>query len=370
VADPRDVFIVCNNVEELGGLQRWAHHIGHSLGMRGHRVHLIGVTHAGQVHDYGQDPPYTVTVLHERPTPSRGGRARNARRSAIMRRGASRLSDLFATARPGGVIIAAQVWAMEWVARADTAGMPVIGMSHESYEATKASSRYERVRRYFADVDRLLVLTGEDADAWAFDGMSNAGAMPNPLHVTPESAAALTDPVVVRLGRFSHEKGQDMLLESWREVTGRHPSWRLRLYGSGPEEGALRRQVSELNLGASVEFPGPTSDLEGALTGASVFALSSREEGFPMAILEAMAYGLPTVAFDCAPGVRELITDDHDGLIVTPGNTTEFAAALDRLISDAGLRHRLGAAARESVRRYDLDTILDRWERQFALLEL
>jgi glycosyltransferase involved in cell wall biosynthesis len=369
VADARDIFIVCNNVEELGGLQRWAHHIARLFAERGHRVHLVGVTHADQAHDYGQDPPYAVTVLHERKPPGRHGRVSRIRHRAAVRRGAARLSALFRTARPGGVVIAAQVWAMEWVARADTAGMPVIGMSHESYAATRGSSRYKRVKRYFADADLLLALTGADADAWAFDDMSNAAAMPNPVHVTPGSLSPRTEPVVVRLGRLSFEKGQDMLLEAWAEVAALHPSWRLRLYGTGPEEDALRRRTTELGLDASVEFPGATSDLEGALTCASVFALSSREEGFPMSIIEAMAYGLPTVAFDCAPGVRELLTDGQDGLIVTPGNTVEFAAALDRLMDDARLRDSLGEAARESVRRYAPDAIIDRWERQFALVD-
>jgi glycosyltransferase involved in cell wall biosynthesis len=368
VAETRDIFIVCNNVEELGGLQRWAHHIARLFSARGHRVHLVGITHADQSHDYGQDPPYAITVLHERRPPGRRGRASRLRHRAVVRRGAARLSALFRTARPGGVVIAAQVWAMEWVARADTAGMPVIGMSHESYAATRGSSRYQRVKRHFAGADLLLALTGADADAWAFDDMSNAAAMPNPLHVTPGSLSPRTEPVVVRLGRLSFEKGQDMLLDAWADVAPRHPSWRLRLYGTGPEEAALRRRAAELGLDASVEFPGATSDLESALTGASVFALSSREEGFPMSIIEAMAYGLPTVAFDCAPGVRELITDEHDGLIVTPGNTVEFAAALDRLMDDARLRDSLGEAARESVRRYAPDAIIDRWERQFTLV--
>src|SRR5262249_14892887 len=134
----RDVFVVCNNVEELGGLQRWAHHIGRLFTARGHRVHLIGVTHADRAHDYGHgsehDRPYTVTVLHDTPLAPRGSRLRRA-----QRHGAARLSALFRTARPGGIVIAAQVWAMEWVALADTAGMPVIGMSHESYAATRRS---------------------------------------------------------------------------------------------------------------------------------------------------------------------------------------------------------------------------------------
>jgi glycosyltransferase involved in cell wall biosynthesis len=369
VTESRDIFIVCNNVEELGGLQRWAHHIALLFTREGHRVHLVGVTHADRPHDYGQDRPYVVTVLHERQPPARRGRVSRLRHRAMVRQGADRLSALFRTARPGGIVIAAQIWAMEWVARADTAGMPVIGMSHESYAATRGSSRYKRVKRHFAGADLLLALTRADADAWAFDDMSNADSMPNPVHVTPGSPSPRTAPVVVRLGRLSFEKGQDMLLEAWAEVASRHPSWRLRLYGTGPDEDALRKRATELALDESVEFPGATTDLETALTGASVFALSSREEGFPMSIIEAMAYGLPTVAFDCAPGVRELLTDGHDGLVVTPGNTVEFAAALDRLMDDARLRDSLGEAARESVRRYAPDVIIDRWERQFALVD-
>jgi glycosyltransferase involved in cell wall biosynthesis len=366
----RDVFIVCNNFEELGGLQRWVDHVGRLFTERGHRVHVIGVTHAEQPHDYGRDLPYSRTVLHDDPLPRRReGRLRGMRRRSVQRRGAATLSRLFRAARPGGVIIAAQVWAMEWVALADTAGMPVIGMSHESYQATKTSSRYARVKRYFAGAHRFLVLSTADADSWARDQMSNADVMPNPLHVTPSAHPDLTRPVVALLGRLSFEKGQDMMLEAWAEVTGRFPDWRLRLYGSGPDEEALRRQAAELGLTSTVEFRGTTADVEGALNDASIFALSSRVEGFPMSVMEAMAYGLPTVAFDCAPGVRELITHEADGLIVPPGNTMAFAEELARLMGDEGLRVKLGTRARSSVQRFSAGVVMDRWERMFSLVD-
>lgn len=375
MAEPRDIFIVCNNHEELGGLQRWAHHVARLFSERGHRVHVVGVTHAAERHDYGRDLPYRLSVLHDTPPPPRrGGRLHELRRRAVQRRGAAKLTELLRTARPGGVVIAAQVWAMEWVALADTNGMPVIGMSHESFEATRGSSRFARVQRYFADADRLLLLTTEDADAWARAGLTNVDVMPNPLHVTPTRFPDLTEPVVVALGRLSFEKGQDMLLEAWARIAeragaaspNRPPAWRLRLYGSGPDEEALRRQAAE--LGVDAEMPGTTSDIEGALTGASIYALPSRSEGFPMGVLEAMAYGLPVVAFDSAPGIRELITHDVDGLLVTPGNVPEFAAALERLMDDPGLRAKLGEAGRASVRRFAADVVVDRWERVFALV--
>jgi glycosyltransferase involved in cell wall biosynthesis len=271
----RDVFIVCNNFEELGGVQRWVHHIARLLAARGHRVRLIGITHAEEAASglppefpYApHEPPhasYETTVLHDispgmAPQPGRlnlAGRIRRRRRQATVGRGVARLSELFRAARPGGIVIVAQVWAMEWVAQADTAGLRVIGMSHESYAATRASSRYARVMRFYADADRMLVLTDQDAAAWARAGLTNVEALPNPLPLTPEVPARLTEPVVVALGRLSFEKGLDMLLAAWAKVTAPGPGagWRLRLYGSGEDEQELRDQAAALGIAGSVEF--------------------------------------------------------------------------------------------------------------------
>ncbi|MFI0454129.1 glycosyltransferase [Actinomadura sp. 6N118] len=382
MAEPHDVIIVCNNIDGMGGLQRWAHHMARLLSARGHFVTLVGITHAPEPHDYGQDDSYRVIVLYDewrppilkwrpRGLPQRlniAAYSRDLWRTKEMRRGADRLSGLFAAARPGAVVIAAQIWAMEWVACADTRDLKVIGMSHESYAATRRSSRYARIKEHYAGVDRMLTLTPEDADAWAREGMTNADHMPNPLHVSPTRFPTLNEPVVTCIGRLSYEKGLDMMLEAWQEVAPRHPGWRLRLYGAGPQEAELWEQAGNAGIAGSVEFRGVTGDVEAALIGSSVFALPSRDEGFPMSVLESMAYGLPTVAFDCAPGVRELITDGLEGTLVPPGDTVAFAAALGTLMEDAALRRSMGAQARVSVLRLRPDAVLDRWERLFCLL--
>ncbi|MEW2358119.1 glycosyltransferase [Spirillospora sp. NPDC029432] len=382
----RDVFIVCNNVEEMGGVQQWAHGLARLMSGRGHRVILVGITRAQVPHDfggpYGEARPYKVEHLHEtwtlpalpwRPRTFRAradvrARLRDGRRAAAVRRGAERLSELFAGARPGGVVIVAQVWAMEWVDLARTRGLRVVGMCHESYQASRRSSRYARVRELYAGADRMLALTAEDADAWARDGMANADHMPNALHVRPGSVPAEREPVVVCVGRLAHEKGVDLAIEAWAAIAERHPEWRLRLYGTGPREDDLRAQAARLGVAGSVEFAGVTADVPGALGRASVFALPSRQEGLPMALLEAMAAGLPAVAFDCAPGVRDLVADGRNGLLVRAGDTAAFAAELERLITDPALRARLGGEAPRAVRRFDPEAVLDRWEWLFGLL--
>ncbi|MEV6332315.1 glycosyltransferase [Streptomyces sp. NPDC051909] len=382
-AETRDIYLVSNSVDELGGITSWSHQMARLFSERGHAVHVIGIVPApeGRRADLGDDLPYKTTTLYDTHPPvlkpMRGikgrldlvERRRRASREAGMRREAAKLSAIFRTARPGSILIVTQVWAMEWVALADTAGLRVIGMSHESFQTCRGSSRFQRVQKYYADVDRMLVLTREDADLWIQQRFDHVGAMPNPLPFFPEEPSPRTAKVVVSIGRLHEEKGVDLLLEAWSDVAPKHPDWILRVYGSGEEEAALKEQSARLGLTAQVEWMGRTSDVPGALKDSSLFALSSRGEGFPLALMEAMATAVPCVAFDVAPGVHEIITDGENGVIVTPGNTVDFARRLDELISDQELRDRMGDKARVDIQRYSTDEIVARWENLFTLLE-
>ncbi|MFC4035462.1 glycosyltransferase family 4 protein [Streptomyces polygonati] len=377
----RDILFVANEVNELGGVARWQAQMAGLFAARGHRVTVIGIAPPEVPMDLGADAPFEAVTLYDVRPPARwrpksllaranpGARRQESAREKGVRRATGRLSELFRAAGPGAVIIVTQVWAMEWVALADTAGHPVIGMSHESYEYSRQSSRFQRVERYYRDVDRLVLLTQEDADLWAGRGLNNVGSMPNPLPMMPEVPSPRTEKVVASVGRLSHQKGIDMLLDAWAEAAPRVPGWRLRITGAGELEGSLKRQCAELGLDDSVEWAGQTADVPGALRAASVFVQSSRGEGFPLALLEAMACGLPCVAFDCAPGVHEIIEDGVDGLLARPGNTSELARQLVRLMNDGEERDRMGELARRSVQRYTPESIARRWEDLFAFLE-
>ncbi|MGW6410697.1 glycosyltransferase [Streptomyces vinaceus] len=379
----RDIFIVSNSVDELGGVTTWSHQMARLFTDRGHRVHIVGIAPVAEEirQKLPQDLPYAMTTLYDAHPPKarrlRGikgrlnapERRRQAARRAQMRAKAETLNELFRAAGPGAVVIVTQVWAMEWVALADTKGLSVIGMSHESFEASQKSTRAERVRRHYREVDRLLVLTPEDADLWIRAGMENVGSMPNPLPFMPDSPAPRTGKVVASVGRLAFEKGVDLLLDAWADAAPHHPDWVLRIYGAGVEEPALRAHASALGLGDSVEWMGSTDDVLGALRGASVFAQASRAEGFPITLLEAMAAGVPVAAFDCAPGVREIVEHGEDGLLARLGNTMELAGHLRALMSDRELRERLGDNAFRNVQRYSSAEITDRWEDLFTFLE-
>lgn len=377
----RDIVLVANSVNELGGVTNWSHQMARLFTERGHRVRVVGIEPARVPRELGADLPYPVTTLYsEHPPrawrPSRfrdrfnwAERWRQAGRRAGMRDRAAVLSEICHNAGPGGIVIVTQVWAMEWVELADTAGMRVIGMTHESIEESKRTTRFARVLRHFGEVDRLLALTREDADQWILQGLDNVGFMPNPLPWTPRTTSPRSSRVVASIGRFDDQKRIDLLLEAWELAAPRHPGWTLRVYGAGGNERELKEQCTAAGLDGSVEWMGATADVPGALRAASVFALSSRGEGFPLVLLEAMACAVPCVAFDCAPGVREIIADGVDGLLAPPGNVRELADRLGRMMGDKELRDTMGERARRSVARYSSEEIVRRWEELFAFLE-
>jgi glycosyltransferase involved in cell wall biosynthesis len=376
---PIDVFLVANNVEELGGAQRVTHNLATMFHERGHRVTVVGIQHPPEVHDYGQRP-YRWLVLNERPEPpapkETGLRARldprvrraqeahdRARRDAV-----ARLSALFAEASDG-VVICMQIWSMGWVGPAETDHLHVIGMSHESFDATLGSSRWERVQQWYRAVDLLLLLTQHDAERFEIEGFNNVGVMHNSLSFYPEVPSDQSAKVVVAAGRLAPEKGYDRLISAFAKAATEHPDWVLKIFGTGSLRDRLLAQADALGVADRVQLPGLADDIEAELVAASVFALSSIHEGLPMALAEGMACGLACVAFDCAPGVREIVTDGVDGVVVPPRNVDALAAALARLMGDEDLRRSYGAAGRKSVARFAPEVVLSAWEETFALVE-
>ncbi|MFD5025519.1 glycosyltransferase [Streptomyces sp. NPDC058373] len=375
----REIYLIGNTVDELGGVTAWTHQMARLFRRHGHPVHVIGVHEAELKLTLPGPPDYPVTALYPRHPPtarplvgrrrfSPAARLRERRRLAAKEAAVAQLSGILGQAAPGAVAIVTQVWPMEWLRLADTSKVRLVGMSHESYGYTRACHRYRWVKEHYPHVDRWLVLTQEDADDWVNDGMQNVGAMPNALAHLPETPSPRTARNVVSIGRLADQKGVDMLLDTWALVAPHRPDWRLRIYGAGEDETALKNQCTSLGLDTSVDWMGRTDDVPGALAEGAVFVQSSRGEGFPLALMEAMASGVPCAAFDCAPGVREIVRDGEDGLLAPPGDLDALADRLLRLTGDPRLRDTLGDRARANVQRFSESHVLEQWEALFRLL--
>lgn len=164
------------------------------------------------------------------------------------------------------------------------------------------------------------------------------------------------------VGRLVDQKGFDLLIESWARVAERHPDWRLRIWGEGPDRVTLAALARRLGVENSVEMPGVSTAPGRWIEEADAFVLSSRFEGWGLVLGEAMAAGLPCVSFDCPFGPADMITDGHDGLLVEEASIDKLAEALSRVMSDGELREKLGTNATAAAHRFAPETIGSLWE--------
>ncbi|HKY60801.1 MAG TPA: glycosyltransferase family 4 protein [Gemmatimonadota bacterium] len=176
----------------------------------------------------------------------------------------------------------------------------------------------------------------------------------------------LDAPVAAYSGRLVSYKGLPILLQAWREILSRHPSARLLLVGAGGAdlhdcEAELRRYAKETGIEESVVFTGFVERVEPWLQAADLFVFPTQEEAFGIALIEAMACGLPPVT-TATGGIPDIVTHERDALVVQPGTLVPLREAIHRLFDDPGLAARLGAEARRTVvRRFSRDVVLDRY---------
>lgn len=220
--------------------------------------------------------------------------------------------------------------------------------------------------RQLRRLDRFVVLTHEDARSWT--ELSNVEVIPDPLSFWTETVSPLTSKRVIAVGRYSYEKGFDLLLKAWAKVAAKTTDWQLEVFGSGNREPYLV-QMKQLGIDPSrCRLNGATNNISEEYLKSSVMVFSSRFEGFGMALVEAMACGLPVVSFACPCGPKDIVTDGVNGLLADPEDVEQLADKLLLLTADEALRRRLAANAVKRSHDYDLPQLSLKWKNLFESL--
>jgi glycosyltransferase involved in cell wall biosynthesis len=169
--------------------------------------------------------------------------------------------------------------------------------------------------------------------------------------------------VLLAVGRLDRQKGFDLLIEAFAQVAARHPDWDLLIAGEGPERETLLTQSQETPFGSRMKFLGRIVNIQDWYERADLFVLSSRFEGFPNALAEAMSYGCAAISFDCDTGPSDLIEHGVNGILVPLDHgATGLAAAIDECLQDPQRRDRLGQCATQIRDRFALPRIAEQWE--------
>lgn len=217
--------------------------------------------------------------------------------------------------------------------------------------------------RHAKKFDRFITLTEEDRNNW--EGLKNIEVINNFIEKKTEKPANLNAKSIIAIGRLSYQKGFDRLIEAWRIVKKHYPDWNLNIYGDGPLKDDLIDRIKKYSLEDTIKIHPVTENIHKKYLESSFLVMSSRYEGMPMVMLEAMEAGLPIVSFDFKCGPKDLIKEGENGFLVKDGDIEGLANAIIRLIENPKIRQSFGQKSFEMATQYYPDIIMEKWERLF-----
>ena len=288
----------------------------------------------------------------------------------------TRLRQAIRTLRPEAVISFLAPTTMLTVLAARSERVPVIVSDRTDPTQYRLGTFWSWVRRMVYPHASAVVVQTPEVKRWA-ERVVPANivyTIPNPVvatqrrESTPAASAAHGmregfAPQIVAMGRLHSDKGFDDLLRAFARANGAERGWRLLILGEGPERQRLETLSDTLGVAAAVSLPGRVKEPDNILRQSDLFVLSSRYEGFPNALLEAMAVGLPVIAADCPSGPRHIVRHGIDGILVPPGDIDAMASAMVQVLGDERLRTALAARASEVFDRFGIDRVMAEWDR-------
>lgn len=241
----------------------------------------------------------------------------------------------------------------------------VIGQEHLHVAAYVPDVRAV-IKSEYRQLDVLTVLTEEDkADYEAILSGQRVRVVRIPNAAQPAERNLPIEArgtTIVAAGRLATVKGFDLLIEAWSRIEASWPDWTVDVYGRGPEREALESLIAARHLDGRLRLAGTVPDMRPRFEVAGMFVLSSRFEGFPLVLVEAMAAGCPVVSFDCPRGPREIVRDHVNGTLVPAEDVPGLAVAIHELLGSPELRRTFSLAATETARSYSIEAVGAQWD--------
>ena len=271
-------------------------------------------------------------------------------------------------------------WILPFVCR----NIPKIVEMHQSRQGLEVFNRQfmspfarwghrHAIKWIYSKYDRFVVLTNGDKEAWGcknclvIPNFVNLNANPNGNHNTNamnadniKAPVNVEDHQIIMLARLMPQKRIDLMIDIWALLVKEFPEWQVKVLGEGMLRPLLEEKIRTLGLQESFLLPGEVKDVTNELLASDILCLTSEYEGFGIVLIEAMAKGLPVIAFEYV-GVHDIINDGVDGFILPFGDVEGYAQKLKQLMTDKELYKRLATKALSSVHKFDKEMVMKKW---------
>lgn len=269
------------------------------------------------------------------------------------------------------IVINANVWVISYFLPFIKRNIPKIVELHFSYDGLKIMNREiyhsnrfkiavnEALRRLiYPCYDRCVVLTNDDVAKWKF---KNIEVIPNFTNVhNLEATTIVREKIVINVGRLEFQKNHEALLNAWKPISVKYPDWKLEIWGSGSLQKSIENQIKKLDLQDSAFLKGVSSEIHKQYLKSSFFVLSSRYEGQPLVLIEAMQLGLPCVCFSIT-GTNDVIENGKNGFIVPAGDIDALSDGIEKMIQSMEFFDDFSKNSIETSARFNKGYVMSLW---------
>lgn len=366
----------------MGGTVRTVLNVTNYLAQSGYDVEIISVFRYRKVPFFEIDPRIKIIVLHDvasRRKDDTSLKTKTANKLAKMKSRLihpddegyhffSLLTDIklynFIKTINSGILVTTRPSFNIFASKYANKEVRIIGQEHLNFSIYPENMK-KSILKHYGKLDYLATLTDEDTMDYTQllkGGKVKVKKITNSIPNLQGVISPLDSKTIIAAGRLVPQKGFDLLIEAFKIVNQQYPDWKLKIFGDGREKNNLQDLITKYKLYNHVILMGSTQHIDIELSKASIYALSSRFEGFGMVIVEAMQCGVPVVSFDCPKGPSEIIAQNEDGVLVEDGNVEKFAESLMELMGNADKRKYFAKNGIDNVKRYEIENIGKIWE--------
>ncbi len=353
------IVILCSRLDLPGGIERAVVNTANLFHSKGQRVSLLVLDETAESF-YPVSPG--ISVLHISLSFGITATGNPVSRKFRMLSDVLKLRRILKQIHPSVVIASEYPFAAALVLTGLRKKCKLVSWEHHHFNELEKNAFWEKVFRFtYPRLHQIVCLNPDEKELYSAMNPDTV-VIPNfadPVHQAP----GVENSLILTIARLNHVKGIDLLIRIAEEVLTKNPGWQWKLIGHGRMDDFFKEHIGEKGLHERLVIQEPAGhDLSEEYNEASFFVLTSRNECFPMTLLEAMSHGLPCIAFDCETGPRHIIQNGINGNLVMLEDTNEMVKAINGLINDPVKRKIMSENAIGTVKEFSAEKIYDLWE--------